>query len=116
MKLKLLIALVTLVPSLVLAQTHLQPSGSATVGSTGQSAGMPSVPTPQTVQNTIKAVETLSSTSSMPPSNPVTPTSSTCSFGKSEGSTMKSSEKSAGKGTDNVCHYTSTGLLQCCDG
>ena len=107
MKLKLLIVFIALVPTLVMAEgAHLIPVGST---------GMPAVSTPQAVQNTVKAIETPSSTSSMYPSNPVTPTTSTCSFGTSEGSTMKSSEKSAGKGTDSVCRYTSSGLLQCCD-
>ena len=70
MKLKLLIVLVALVPTLVMAEgAHLIPVGST---------GMPAVPTPQAVQNTVKADETQSSTSSMSPNNPITPTSSTC--------------------------------------
>ena len=85
MKLKSLIVLAALAPSLVLAQSGL-PSG---VSSTGKPAGMSTVPTPQTVQNTVKAVETVSGAASMTPNHSAAP-NSTYSSEKSEGSSLKS--------------------------
>jgi hypothetical protein len=69
-KLKLSIALVSFLPTIVLAQASLP---SAQVSSTGKSAGIPSAPTPQTVQNTVKAVETVSDAKQNTPSNTAIP-------------------------------------------
>jgi hypothetical protein len=84
MRLKILITLVALAPTLAMAQSSL-PAASTT----GKSAGMPPDPTPQAIQNTVKAVETVSGATSITPNHSAAP-SSTYSSEKSEGSSLKS--------------------------
>jgi hypothetical protein len=104
MKLKLLIALVALVPSLVMAQAGL-PS-SASVGSTGNSAG--GVPTPHqptlTELNPNKATGQPGANQQQTATNPSGTTGTTAVGGKADG--HGSSYKATVKGSSQGSTYT----------